>query len=114
MTGKALPAPPQLPLVRRVVRLVDGELVHRGRPQVLGKPWRCQIYLALGDPAGESAVEVGDITIDAEQCAQPLDLLRIARLLPRQLPRHEVEDVDGDAQLEGLMAGDQRRDVVAQ
>ena len=38
----------------------------------------------------------------------------IAPLLPRQLPRHEVEDIDGHAQLEGLVAGDQRRDVVAE
>ena len=46
--------------------------------------------------------------------AQPLHLTRVAPLLPRQLPRHEIEDVDGHAQLEGLVALDQRRDVVAE
>src|SRR6516165_10622228 len=50
--------PPQLPFVRRVVRLIDGELVHRGLPEVLGEPRRPQIDLALGDLAGERAVEV--------------------------------------------------------
>ena len=39
----------QLPLVRRVVRLIDGELVHRGLPQMFGNPRRLQIDLAFCD-----------------------------------------------------------------
>ena len=35
-------------------------------------------------------------------------------LLQRQLPRHQIERVDADAQLEGVVALDDGRDLVAQ
>src|SRR4051812_32620437 len=111
---RRLPVSPQLALVRRVVRLIDRELVHRGRPQMLGKAWRCEIDLAARNTLGECAVELGHRALHAEQPAQPPYLRSIAPLFPRQLPRHEIENVDCDAQLEGLVAGDQRRDVVTE
>ncbi|MGY4496622.1 hypothetical protein ACVWYH_000549 [Bradyrhizobium sp. GM24.11] len=81
---------------------------------MLGEARRCQIDLAFGDALGERAVEVRDRTLHAEQRAQPLHFLCVTPLLPRQLPRDEIEDVDRDAKLKSLVAGDQRRDVVAE
>ena len=56
----------QFPLVRRIVRLIDRELVHRGLPQMLGKARRLQIELAFRDPVGERAVEVSKRTLHAQ------------------------------------------------
>src|SRR5436305_11238007 len=106
--------PPELALVRGVVRLIDRELVHRRLPQMLGKARRCEIDITLGDAFCQRPVQISYRAVDSEQRTQPLHLPRIAALLQGQLPRHEVQDVDGDAQLEGLVAGDQRRDVVAE
>src|SRR6476646_5702789 len=50
----------QLPLVRRIVRLVDGELVHGGLPEMIGKPGRLQVEFAVRDTVGERAVEFGE------------------------------------------------------
>src|ERR1700704_6676108 len=102
---------PQLALVRRVVRLIDRELIHRRRPQMLSEARRCEVHLTLRDAIGEYAVEIGDRSLHAEQRTQALHFLSVTPLLPRQLPRDEVEDVDGDAQFEGLVALKQRCDV---
>jgi hypothetical protein len=48
--------PRKLPLVGRVVRLIDGELVHCRLPEMFGEPGRTEIELALRNPFGEDAV----------------------------------------------------------
>ena len=63
--------PPELTLVRCIIRLIDGELVHRGRPQMLGKAWRCEIDLALGDALGKCTVQLGHRTLHPEQREYP-------------------------------------------
>src|SRR5438552_3365138 len=45
---------------------------------------------------------------------RPRGLRGIAGALQRQLPRHQVERIDADAELEGVVALDLRRDLVAQ
>ena len=64
---RSLSLRPQLPLVRRIIRLIDGELVHRGLPQMLRQPRRLQIDLAFRDPVRQRAVEVEQRAVDAEQ-----------------------------------------------
>jgi hypothetical protein len=54
------------------------------------------------------------ITIDAKQILQARGFRRIAPLRKRQLPRDQVQHVDGDTQLERVVAADDRRDVVAE
>src|SRR6267142_2958464 len=39
----------QLPPIRRVIRLIDGELVHGGLPEMIGEPGRLQVEFAVGD-----------------------------------------------------------------
>ncbi len=41
--------PSQLPPIRRIVRLIDRELVHRGLPEMISQSRRLQIDLAVGD-----------------------------------------------------------------
>src|SRR5690349_24371660 len=48
---------PQLPLVGRIVRLIDGELVHRGLPEMLGQSRRLQIDFAASDLLAERSVQ---------------------------------------------------------
>ena len=73
---------PQLPLVRRIVRLIDRELVHRGLPQMLRQPRRLQIDLAFCDLLRQRAVEFDQRAVGAEQLLQPRSFRRIAALLP--------------------------------
>ena len=97
---------PQLPFVRRVVRLIDGELVHRGLPEMLGQPRRLQIDLAFCNLVRQRAIQFDQRAVRAEQLLQPRGFRSITPLLQRQLPRHEIERVDADAKLEGVVALD--------
>ena len=45
---------------------------------------------------------------------QPRSFRGIAALLQRQLPSHQIERVDADAQLEGVVALDDGHDLVTQ
>src|SRR5262249_33473742 len=105
---------PQLPLVRRVVRLIDGELVHRGLPEMRGEARRFQIDLAARDPACQFAVQIEQRAVNSKQLNQSGGFRRIACTGQRQLPHDDIERIDRNAQLERLMARDQRGDVVAQ
>ncbi len=81
---------------------------------MLRQPRRLQIDLAFCDLVRKRAIEFAERTLHAEQLRQPRGFRGIAALLQRQLPRHQIERVDGDPQLEGVVAVDLRRDVVAQ
>src|SRR5260370_3322075 len=61
----------QLPLVRPIVRLVDGELVQRGLPQMIRQPRRLQVGLALSDAVRERAVKLHPRALPAQQLRQP-------------------------------------------
>src|SRR5258708_1908155 len=104
----------QFSLVRRVIRLIDGELVHGGLPEMIGEPWRLQVEFAVRDTIGERAVEFGKRALHAEQSRQPRRFGSITTLLQRQLARDQVQRVDRDPQIEGIMSADHRRDIVAQ
>src|SRR6476469_10457429 len=84
---------PQLPLVRRVVRLIDGELVHRRLPQMFREPGRLEIDLTYCNFLRQRAVQFDQRAVRAEQLFQPRVLRRIPPLLQRQLPRDKVERV---------------------
>src|SRR4051794_7525714 len=105
---------PQLPFIRSVIRLIDSELVHRGLPQVVHKAGRPEIDLALCDLVRERAVELHQRVLDSEQLFQPHGLSGFARPLQRELPRYEIERVDADAELEGVVALDRGRDLGAE
>src|SRR5436190_761955 len=62
---------PQLPLVGPIVRLVDGELVHRGLPEMLGQPRRLQIDFAFCNFLRQRAVQLDQRAVRAEQLFQP-------------------------------------------
>ncbi len=51
---------------------------------------------------------------EPSNCFQPRGFRYIVALLQRQLPRHKVERVDADAELEGVVALDDGGDLVAE
>src|SRR3954468_2890717 len=75
-----LPASRELPLVRRVIRLIHRKLVHGRLPQMLGKALRRQIDLTFGDALGEGGVEIEHRAVHAEQRAQPVQFSGVAPL----------------------------------
>src|ERR1700733_6500166 len=94
----------QLPLVRRIIRLIDRELVHRGLPQMRSEPRRLQIGIALRDAVGEPAIEFAECALFAQQARQPRGFRRIAGLRQRQLAGREIQRIDRDPQLERDMS----------
>src|SRR6185312_9657510 len=107
----ATAAPPHFPLVRRIIRLIDRELGERGLPEMFRQSRRLQVDLATGDLPGQQTVELGQRSPRAQQSCEPRGFRIIAALRKRQLPRYQLEDVDGDAQLERIVARDAGRDV---
>ena len=78
------------------------------------EPRRLQIGFALCNLIGQSAIELSErirpIRLHAEQLRQPRSLRGIAALLQRQLPRHKIQRVDRDPQLERIVSADFQRD----
>src|SRR5437588_7521055 len=114
MTWREISLILQLPLVGRIIRLIDGELVNRGLPEMFCEPRRLQIDLALGDLLAERAIQLDQRAIRAEQLFQPRAFGSIAPLLQRQLARDEIQRVDTNAELESVVARDDGRDLVAE
>src|SRR6267142_6790941 len=81
---------------------------------MLGKPGRLQIDLAFRNLLRQRAIQFGQRTIRAEQLSPPHRPRSIAPLPLRQLPRHEIERVDADAKLEGVVALDDGGNLVAE
>src|SRR5262245_17701916 len=81
---------------------------------MIGQSWRLQIDLTPRDLLAECPVQFDQRAIDAEQLLQPRRLCRIAPLRQRQLPRDQIERVDADAELEGVVPLDDGRDFAAE
>src|SRR6185437_13777656 len=81
---------------------------------MLREPRRLKVHLTACDLLGEQTVELKERAVNTKQSLQAGGFSPVAGIFQRQLPRDEVEDVDRDAQLEGVEARDERRDIVAQ
>src|SRR5882724_5481618 len=81
---------------------------------MLGEPWRLQVEFTFSNLVRQRAVQLDQRAIRAEQLFQPRRLRSITPLLQRQLPRDEIQRVDADAELEGVVALDDGGDLVAE
>src|SRR5215813_10169421 len=90
-----LPLPPHLPLVGRIVRLVDGELGERGLPEMFRQARCLQINLAARDLACQRAVELGERALRTQQLRKSRGFGCVTLIFHRQLPCDETKDVDG-------------------
>ena len=72
------------------------------------EPRRLQIDLAVCYLVRQRAIQLDQRTIRAKQLLEPRGLRGITPLLQRQLARDQIERVDADAELEGVVALDLR------
>ena len=85
---------PQLPFVRRIVRLIDRKLVHGRLPEMFREPRRLQINLAVCYLFRQRAIQFNQRTIRAKQLLEPRGLRGITPLLQR-LAEGELQDLPG-------------------
>src|SRR5258707_14374574 len=83
-------------------------------PEMFCQPRSLQVGLAFCNLVRQRAIQLDQRSVQTKQLFQPYGLRRITPLLQRQLPRDEIQRIDADAQLEGVVARDDGGDLVAE
>ena len=98
-TADSLEAARQRLFQARIIRLVDGDLVPRGRFEMGCEPRRLEREFVRADARTQFAIQVFKRAVVPEQCHETFRFFFRRMTVEFQLPRHDAERIRGDTRV---------------